>query len=488
MRGIGKISAATASAAVLAILIAGCGGGGSGGGSSAPAASGPGGGFSPGTNPGGTNPGGTTPGGTIPPGTTFALVSSFRGDEIDVYDAALGTPSQNVLTTGGPTDLALDAARTTVYAPHLRTKSLKAYDATTFAPGATVDLSMAPLSQFPLLSLLDPVLRMAYAPTGAVEGAPGKTYVPAMFSVTVVEGGVARKGIVDLDLAGGSPTNIFDLLFASVESLGAFRAAAKPGRVYVTNFLSSTVTVIDTTIDDVVATIPVGRGPTGIAIDRNGIAYVACTLGGEVYTIDTATNLVGNTILTGVGPIDVACDPQNGFVYVSNYLSGDIAKIDGLTHQVVDTLAPSSMTSLMNALGLSPAAMQAMLNQMLAGLGGAGGTGGTSAGGLSSFLSLLLGGSGSSGSGGLVAGLMQQFLNTFFQQFGNLPGGGALPIAGIWGIGVSPAGDVVVVSNAVTGEVSFIDPATRAVKSHFPALTGGTLDIPILTSVEVIRR
>jgi YVTN family beta-propeller protein len=86
------------------------------------------------------------------------------------------------------------------------------------------------------------------------------------------------------------------------------------------NFPASTVSVIDTASNTVVATIPVGEYPNGVAITPDGAhAYVANNLSptdgsinsaGVVSVIDTARNKVVATIPVGSGPVGVAITPD----------------------------------------------------------------------------------------------------------------------------------------------------------------------------------
>jgi YVTN family beta-propeller protein len=67
-------------------------------------------------------------------------------------------------------------------------------------------------------------------------------------------------------------------------------AALAQTRAYVTNTFDNTVSVIDPATDAVVATIPVGNGPGGIAVTPNGaFAYVANAFGNDVSVISAAT-------------------------------------------------------------------------------------------------------------------------------------------------------------------------------------------------------
>src|SRR5215831_4391865 len=90
-------------------------------------------------------------------------------------------------------------------------------------------------------------------------------------------------------------------------------AEAKPF-AYVTNIGSGTVSVIDTATNTVVATVPVGGGPVGVAITPDGThAYVAHRSfpapPGAVSVIDTATNTRVADVRVGVGPVGVAITP-----------------------------------------------------------------------------------------------------------------------------------------------------------------------------------
>ena len=69
----------------------------------------------------------------------------------------------------------------------------------------------------------------------------------------------------------------------------------------------------------VTATIPVGSGPDGVAVDpAAGTVYVTNYGDGTVSVIDAATNTVTATIPVGSGPDGVAVDPAAGTVYVTN--------------------------------------------------------------------------------------------------------------------------------------------------------------------------
>jgi YVTN family beta-propeller protein len=110
-------------------------------------------------------------------------------------------------------------------------------------------------------------------------------------------------------------------------------AVAPDGKhAYVTNFLSNNVSVIDTASNTVVAMVPVGPAPSsGVAITLAGKhVYVANSAdfgpvgAGSVSVIDTATNTVEATVPLGSYPTGVAVAPDGKYAYVANDLpSGD---------------------------------------------------------------------------------------------------------------------------------------------------------------------
>jgi len=124
--------------------------------------------------------------------------------------------------------------------------------------------------------------------------------------------------------------------------LGSTPAEAKPF-AYVTNSGSNTVSVIDTAINTVVATVPVGFSPSGVAITPDGTrAYVT---GSPVSVIDTATNTVVATL--PVGGSVVAITPDGTHAYVANSFrqtsfSGSVSVIDTATNTEVATVPVGS--------------------------------------------------------------------------------------------------------------------------------------------------
>ncbi len=78
-------------------------------------------------------------------------------------------------------------------------------------------------------------------------------------------------------------------------------------QAYITNFSDNTVSVIDTASNTVTATVPVGAGPRGVAVNPAGtFAYVANRFSNNVSVIDTASNTVVATVPVGRLPLPSA--------------------------------------------------------------------------------------------------------------------------------------------------------------------------------------
>jgi len=106
-------------------------------------------------------------------------------------------------------------------------------------------------------------------------------------------------------------------------------------RAYVTNTQCDTVAVIDTVTNTVVATIPVGDGPFGVAITPDGMRAYVANLGSTVSVINTVTNTVIATVPVGGSGRGVAITPDGARVYIS---SNPLSVIDTGTNTVVDTV------------------------------------------------------------------------------------------------------------------------------------------------------
>jgi T5SS/PEP-CTERM-associated repeat protein/YVTN family beta-propeller protein len=113
---------------------------------------------------------------------------------------------------------------------------------------------------------------------------------------------------------------------------------------YISNADSNEVSVIDTSTNTVVAAVPVGNSPFGVAIKPDGTrAYVANAFSSDVSVIDTSTNTVVATVGLANSPYGVAITPDGGRAYVTNPTSNGVSVIDTSTNTVIATVPVGSV-------------------------------------------------------------------------------------------------------------------------------------------------
>lgn len=114
---------------------------------------------------------------------------------------------------------------------------------------------------------------------------------------------------------------------------------------YVTNARDNTVSVINTSTNTVVTTIPVGFFPTDVAASPDGnFVYVPMYASDAVYAISTATNTTQNVIVTprGAKPIGIAVAPT-GMVYCTNFSNATVFVIDPNSMNEIDNFTVGSI-------------------------------------------------------------------------------------------------------------------------------------------------
>jgi YVTN family beta-propeller protein len=97
----------------------------------------------------------------------------------------------------------------------------------------------------------------------------------------------------------------------------------------------NSVAVIDAATTRLMADIPVGTGPTSVALG-GGAVWVTNTADQTVDRIDLGTGSVRQTVRVGDGPSGITFGL--GAVWVANGLAGEISRIDAKTNEVVQTV------------------------------------------------------------------------------------------------------------------------------------------------------
>ena len=129
--------------------------------------------------------------------------------------------------------------------------------------------------------------------------------------------------------------------FALVGVLGSAPGLAQ--NAYITNSGANTVSVVNTATNTVIATVPVGSGPSGVAVSPDGTtAYVASGDGNTVSVINTAMNAVIATITVGSGPFGLAVTPDGSRVYVADSGDSSVSVVNTATNTVIATIPVGS--------------------------------------------------------------------------------------------------------------------------------------------------
>jgi YVTN family beta-propeller protein len=154
--------------------------------------------------------------------------------------------------------------------------------------------------------------------------------------------------ILALALSGtflGLESALADSVIATITvGTGPYGAIFNPitGHVYTADIASSTVSVIDTTSNNVLTTIhlPNNYTPRELALDtKRNYIYTANIFSNTLSVIDAATNNVIDTVQSSGSIVDgVTYDPVNDHIYAVNAGSGTVSVIDGATRGVIDTV------------------------------------------------------------------------------------------------------------------------------------------------------
>ena len=247
-------------------------------------------------------------------------VSNETSKTISIIDALTDTANPTVIGTIGPLantprGIAINPAGTRLYVANFDAMSVSVIDLTTTPP--TV--------------LSTPNATAGTAPTGvAINPAGTFVYVTnsGSDSVTVIDTATNSAVLPAIALpAGSSPMGI----------------AADATNIYVANFNSSTVSVINASTK-AVTPVTVGSKPYGIAVNAAGTkAYVSNSgaSGGDSVSVIDTTALTATPISlgTGLAPLGVSVTPDGFSVLAANNLGNSVAIINANTNALQSTLA-----------------------------------------------------------------------------------------------------------------------------------------------------
>jgi len=193
-----------------------------------------------------------------------------------------------------------------------------------------------------------------YTPTPAqrIEAGLSSDQVTVDVGFTVSDGKLKTPTVVSVPIA---PTTVVGLQTISTGSLGVAITSTND-RVYVSNPLTNTISVIDSIQGAVIGTIATGGAPTGLAVTPDGKKlYVASSGVNGIAVYDTATSTLKKTInFTGKLPTTMAMSPTGAYLYVGtvsvdktgqpsldsngNYKPGAVVKIAVSSNSVAGTI------------------------------------------------------------------------------------------------------------------------------------------------------
>jgi YVTN family beta-propeller protein len=109
--------------------------------------------------------------------------------------------------------------------------------------------------------------------------------------------------------------------------------------LYVSNTRSNTVSVIDTSRNNIISNITVGSFPYAIALDESqNTIYVANEKSNTISVIGGSTNRPVDTITLDTGPVDMAVNSYADRVYTANFCSNSISVIEASTNTVLKNI------------------------------------------------------------------------------------------------------------------------------------------------------
>ncbi|MBK4218203.1 YncE family protein [Paracoccus caeni] len=115
-----------------------------------------------------------------------------------------------------------------------------------------------------------------------------------------------------------------------------FGVTLHEGRIFVTNVLSDSVSVIDPALDQIVATIPTGERPYAIAFSA-GKGFVTNQYSASITVFDADTYEMLTEIETDEYPEGIATS-ADGHIFVANWFSDSLQVIDPTRLEVTQTL------------------------------------------------------------------------------------------------------------------------------------------------------
>jgi YVTN family beta-propeller protein len=167
---------------------------------------------------------------------------------------------------------------------------------------------------------------------------------PGFFSTMVLDAANGNVYVADWDSSNITIVDGSSGAFVANVTVGldpdALLVVGPSGNVFVANFGSNAVSVISGALNTVVVTISVGNGPSALSIDpANGDVYVLNFYSGNISVIDPGSDTVVGSVPAVFSADSLVADTDNGDLYVGNYAAAYyVMVIDGATNHVLSNV------------------------------------------------------------------------------------------------------------------------------------------------------
>jgi hypothetical protein len=235
--------------------------------------------------------------------------------KIKVINEKTGKFSQVTGYDRKPLDMALDEVRHEIYVTNLETNDISVIDVASNRVTSTIPVEDSFQGTNDLMGV-------------AVDSARGRVYVTFWPAGSLLVFDTKTKALIKtVTLANG---------------VSGVAVEPSTGRICVSNGNTGTVTILEPKTWTTFATIKVGKEPTEISIDANGVAYVSNFASNSVSMIEIKTKKLMRTIKVGLGPLALALRSKTSELYVANFLGDSVSVISTKTMQVTRTFKGAS--------------------------------------------------------------------------------------------------------------------------------------------------
>ena len=122
-------------------------------------------------------------------------------------------------------------------------------------------------------------------------------------------------------------------------AVAVMTSTAQALELFVTNEKGNSVTIVDGTTLEVLASVPVGNRPRGIVISPDGkYVYICASDDDEIQIFDTASRKVVGTLPSGPDPEQLAISVDGKLLYVANEDDNMVTVIDTDSRQALSEI------------------------------------------------------------------------------------------------------------------------------------------------------